>query len=1334
MAVKTFYASKDAMMGSPVGQGHGGWNGKDNHIQVGFDGTNRVRGLVYFPINFTDMWSITSAKMYLITSTNGANHAVQSAAPTSMVTRMMTEDWGEGSIDPGEGNFDGSMNWYWGNRLNSYSTLGQATTSIDQDASGTEEEIDITDIVNYWHLGNPNFGVQLFNATSESTDSTRALLFTSREAGAEFRPRLEITYTTNTPPSAPTLNSPINGAVVQTLVPALSFTRNDVDAGDYISAASIEVFDGWYRMIWETSTSSGPPTGRVRINNSNYSSATQMFIHEVAQDGAQLAAFFDSLSVVNNVILLQDSTGTVVVKFQYNSTAADLGTSRTFNITHISSNGTFVNGATVFFKISTTIGQNDSNAYGAPIWQYSGSPTSVITSMTVPYGSTENAFPVYPAPALVGNKDYSWRARTRDQGLALSEWSKNVIFRTNSAPNAPTVSVSPEPLSAMATDTPVFTITHNDNDANDTRMFGYQIIVEKETSAGAGDWTVAWDTGQVDSSGSAATTKQITSVSLAFATSHRVKARTRDSNQAWGAFSPTIPFTTQGTSAPINLAPSNNGTAPATPTFSGERASAGYSITSYQIIVYSDDLSTQMWDSGTLSTGITGGSSFSKIYAGSALSAGSFYKWKVRVTSSFGTSSYSDLQRFEVSSALVPTPSAPIGGGISDLTPDFVGSRASSFNRFQVQLFPSTATTQVPGTPIWDSGTLSSTIGAGGLGTQFTTTYPGSPALTHGSVYKWRARVSSDAGASWSDYSGMASFSTLTTTPPLLTSVDGQSYPANPWTTDTTPTLLMTRSDAGTIAQANARIFTNVGQALVWDSGWVNVADGNTASITSGVTLVPGKYLWDARVENTTGAISSFSARKAFTINSPPNVPTNLSPTPGEAVANTLLPLFKATFSDVDTATLGDTANDWDIVIEEDDGTPVESIVITSGVLTGDNTYQYLPTDTTLVTGQPYRWRTRFSDSKDVYGPYSAWNSFILRAAPNGTIIVPSDGSIVNLATPLITWSYTGDTAQHKFTVEIDETDEDGDKIADIVVQTVVSSAAQWTVPAGYLRDDRYYDIILTVYDDDDVIDPSPSIVNVRVEQNPPDPIEGLSPTSTTAGMMLEWDTAIMKTTPVVHQFIEYRIYRRLKGDVTWQEIGRAASRSDPTYMDWYAGNNVMYQYRVTVVASIVGQSSIQVESPDDPDGGSFCEAILKMDNWSIVGADRSEEHIMELPVTDESHNRVVQQETFETLGSNRKVILRGFVLGHEGSITCVWTDTLVPLPNDPQRLYPENVIGRRLLDYVTNNKGPHILKSAFGDVWDVEFSGPQYQWSGGANLEVTLEWIEVGQTSQVSI
>jgi hypothetical protein len=156
---------------------------------------------------------------------------------------------------------------------------------------------------------------------------------------------------------------------------------------------------------------------------------------------------------------------------------------------------------------------------------------------------------------------------------------------------------------------------------------------------------------------------------------------------------------------------------------------------------------------------------------------------------------------------------------------------------------------------------------------------------------------------------------------------------------------------------------------------------------------------------------------------------------------------------------------------------------------------------------------------------------------------------------------------------------------------------------------------------------------------------------------------------------------------------------------------------------TITSQSGVDLESPDS----DMPQTKLESDSWMIVGRDRSEEHAQVLPVTSEDHSRIVQQEVFEVVGGTRKVVIRGNTLGYEGNLTIVWDSRDVEWPETSQRYIDYTIVGRRLLDYLLESAGPHILKSPFGDVWEVEFQGPNYRFASGGHLEVEMSWIETG-------
>jgi len=174
-----------------------------------------------------------------------------------------------------------------------------------------------------------------------------------------------------------------------------------------------------------------------------------------------------------------------------------------------------------------------------------------------------------------------------------------------------------------------------------------------------------------------------------------------------------------------------------------------------------------------------------------------------------------------------------------------------------------------------------------------------------------------------------------------------------------------------------------------------------------------------------------------------------------------------------------------------------------------------------------------------------------------------------------------------------------------------------------------------------------------------------------------------------------------------WELYAQLPNLTSTAFTDYMAGMNTNYQYKVTVFKAVAGDVAIE-SNPSDVN-----TAVISDDMWYVIGADGDPSHMFELPVTVETHTEPIQQEVFEPLGSNRKTIVRGKVLGAEGTMTCLWTDS-------------QRVLAMTQIDYIKNNAGPHILKSPFGDVWRVEFAGPAKTYQPGGAISVDLAWTEV--------
>lgn len=226
-----------------------------------------------------------------------------------------------------------------------------------------------------------------------------------------------------------------------------------------------------------------------------------------------------------------------------------------------------------------------------------------------------------------------------------------------------------------------------------------------------------------------------------------------------------------------------------------------------------------------------------------------------------------------------------------------------------------------------------------------------------------------------------------------------------------------------------------------------------------------------------------------------------------------------------------------------------------------------------------------------------------------------------------------------------------------------------------------------------------------------PDAVTGLSGTSVEefSYIQLNWDIS----TQADVDFERYTIYRRVagSGDADWAIVGTVTDKYTLEYLDITTGQGVSYEYYITQWKAVPGDASLESSA------SATVTAALESDIWFVLAAgttDHSDPNYnFELPVAEEQHTRPIQQEVFEPIVNNRKKIARGNVLGYEGSLTLRWASA-------------DRETAKAQLALLTETQGPHVLKSPFGDVWQVEFDAPDYVYSGGGNLQVQMGWVEV--------
>jgi len=1318
MAQTTWYANKDALIALKTSSGESYGAGSDAHLPVGYMAwlPGAVRALVGFNYSFSGITAITGATLHFKTTTG--NHSSHGSSADTYIYRIISS-WSEGTRGADEV-------WYpdnaveWSNQPSVTGTNGTHKTYGGTPANNTDYSIDITAMIQDAFAAGVFYGVTFQSALD--TSATRNVEFYSREGQANVI-YIVVDYTTNTAPNAPTGLSPTGNSVVNTLTPSLSGTFSDPDAGDSMSGVQIILYE---------------------------------------DDGTTLK--WDS--------------------------------------------GTLSASGTSFSK-------------------------------------------TYSGAALTGNTFYKWKARTKDAAGAWGAYSSLQRFKANSVPNAPSISLQESPTSDVKTLTPTFNITHSDPDPSDGSMLGYRIILELSNG------TAVWDSGDV--SVSATTTKQVLypgSPALQWQTGYRWRARTKDSNNAWGGYSSNATFTTHTTGIPINLSPTGGQTVGGlTPTLTGSRATTDDLLTSAEIEVYENDGVTLKWASGSFSSGVTT-SSFSKVYSGAALSYSTTYKWRARVVSSVGgTSAWSSLQSFVTPSASTPTQTAPVGSPITTLTPTFTGTWNDTLKGIHIIIYTDAAGTQVH----WDQGQV-----AHGVGTSYSYVYAGT-ALTWNTQYWWKIQVQKNSDSTWQAFTGLTSFTTDSAGIPTLNAppsdawlgapdeidgfenitgiTNGTSSSSSQETTDKqvgraslklaisgltngttsdsyrtvalnlskygkkTPIKIYIKYSSATnvgnirlrftfatsgdydeyeiepasagaweqkslvldtpTASAGSRNWANVtrigirttatggavttnvfvdnllfdasapsfdgttaggetittfrirvysdsgGTSLVWDSGDIAGSSTTFTKLYTGTTLNKGQvYYWQARYVKSTGPTGNYSALIPFLLNSAPTAPTALEPVSGSVWPDSLIPVFKGTFADSEKVSYGDAPRTYEVeVTRNSDSVIVYSLLKDTGLIGGQNTVYDGEAGVLKTTGAAnpiaydtlYNHRQRTYDSKGAVGAWSSYTQFKASQSPTTTISSPSTGGTVTSPAFTISWSMSspGGKGQNSYRVRVVRT---SDSLTLYDTGRVFSSAVSFAFPSGYLVNSTGYAAEVQTWDTDSLVSAFDSNT-FTTSWVAPASITGFNVTDDAANgsVLATWDVSNLSPT----DFDFYRIYRRVASDATWTTLIDIANESTVSYRDYLAANGVSYDYKMTQFKKVPGD--VDLESGDS----GISSALIDADVWQVVGADRASEHIFELPVSAGPFLEPIQQEVFEPLLTGRKVIVRGKVLGAEGTLECKWTSSEVE-------------VAKLQVAYIRETAGPHVLKSPFGDIWEVEFGGPAKTFEGGGHLTVSLTWIEI--------
>ncbi len=350
-----------------------------------------------------------------------------------------------------------------------------------------------------------------------------------------------------------------------------------------------------------------------------------------------------------------------------------------------------------------------------------------------------------------------------------------------------------------------------------------------------------------------------------------------------------------------------------------------------------------------------------------------------------------------------PTQTAP-SGTISTLVPTFTGTHNDPDSTPDPMSAVEIEVRRVSDDALmWASGELTAS------GTSFSQVYAGST-LVSGTAYKWRARTKDNSGASnaLGAWSGFVTFTPVINTAPTATIA----APATGAQVGTlTPTLTVNYSDpqSDTFSAYQFQVRRQSDQVSFWDPGQVATTGAQqtakAASVTyAGTALVSGTvYEVRARVKDSPGLWSDYTAWSAFTPAAAPNPPTGLTPT---GLQNTLTPTVAGVYSQG----LGGTESAFQYEVRQGTTTIYQSGDVATAIATGQAYGTNNPSDTpatppALAWGTAYQIRARSKDNAATYSDWTAWQDFNTNAAPTTpTGMAPTGGAITSDQTPTLSW------------------------------------------------------------------------------------------------------------------------------------------------------------------------------------------------------------------------------------------------------------------------------------------------------------------------------------------
>lgn len=484
------------------------------------------------------------------------------------------------------------------------------------------------------------------------------------------------------------------------------------------------------------------------------------------------------------------------------------------------------------------------------------------------------------------------------------------------------------------------------------------------------------------------------------------------------------------------------------------------------------------------------------------------------------------------------------------------------------------------------------------------------PALSQDS-WEWRIQVQDDAGT-FSQWSGWTTFTIAnlgnvdaTTATPSSKQEAGTvtTWGGMRWTS---PTLLAANAVQIRILQAGnpTPVRTTEGTTgpialspTVNNNNFISVADSLAKLTSNGQTALPsGTYQWQMQARDTNGGWSPWSSLVSFSVNWPPNLPTNLSPASGSTVAARPLLTWNVSDPDNDDILGGDLVSDYLIqrmVNGLPSGSPVTGTTGNVDPTTGKGYFQ--TTIAELPSDGTYQWQIRGRDQSAVaagtgLGPYSAPQTFNLITAAAATITSPLQNQILQTSTPQISWTLSGGALQVFYQVDFYANPSDLTPFfSSGQISVAPSSAGTYTPPGGFLKNGKTYNVTVTVWTSGGTVKattPKRQFTIQYVSANLVNNVQAivtLLPRDVEATtVQVSWD----QTTYAQGSFGGYIVWRRTSDEAPSEAVPLAQilSVGQTIFFDYNAPPNASLIYSVSQLQVVGGdiRSSDMTEAPID--------------------------------------------------------------------------------------------------------------------------------------------------------